>query len=80
MYYQQEKVGEVTWSQVGNHNIQNALMAIAAAHHVGVPVKEACLALNSFINARRRLELRGVEMVSVFTMTSHIIQLLFWRR
>ena len=47
-------------------------MAIAAAHHVGVPVKEACLALNRFINARRRLELRGVENgVSVYDDFAH---------
>ncbi|HEQ1859605.1 TPA: UDP-N-acetylmuramate:L-alanyl-gamma-D-glutamyl-meso-diaminopimelate ligase [Providencia alcalifaciens] len=72
VYYQQQKVGEVNWSQVGNHNIQNGLMAIAAAHHVGVPAKEACLALDKFINARRRLELRGVENeVSVYDDFAH---------
>lgn len=72
VYYQQEKVGEVSWQQVGNHNIQNGLMAIAAAHHVGVPAKEACIALDKFINARRRLELRGVENgVSVYDDFAH---------
>ncbi|MTB81532.1 UDP-N-acetylmuramate:L-alanyl-gamma-D-glutamyl-meso-diaminopimelate ligase [Providencia stuartii] len=72
VYYQQQRVGEVNWSQVGNHNIQNALMAIAAAHHVGVPAKEACFALGKFINARRRLELRGVEYgVSVYDDFAH---------
>ena len=72
VHYQQQKVGEVNWSQVGNHNIQNGLMAIAAAHHVGVPAKEACLALDKFINARRRLELRGVENdVSVYDDFAH---------
>lgn len=54
-----ECVGEVQWSLVGEHNMHNGLMAIAAARHVGVPPAEACRALASFINARRRLELRG---------------------
>ncbi|WP_438334081.1 UDP-N-acetylmuramate:L-alanyl-gamma-D-glutamyl-meso-diaminopimelate ligase [Edwardsiella tarda] len=54
-----ERVGEVQWSLVGEHNMHNGLMAIAAARHVGVPPVEACRALASFINARRRLELRG---------------------
>lgn len=54
-----ERVGEVQWSLVGEHNMHNGLMAIAAARHVGVPPAEACQALASFINARRRLELRG---------------------
>lgn len=31
-----EKVGEVKWSLVGEHNMHNGLMAIAAARHVGV--------------------------------------------
>ncbi|SPW28835.1 UDP-N-acetylmuramate:L-alanyl-gamma-D-glutamyl-meso-diaminopimelate ligase [Edwardsiella tarda] len=54
-----ERIGEVQWSLVGEHNMHNGLMAIAAARHVGVPPDEACRALASFINARRRLELRG---------------------
>lgn len=54
-----ERVGEVQWSLVGEHNMHNGLMAIAAARHVGVPPAEACRVLASFINARRRLELRG---------------------
>jgi len=52
-------VGEVNWSLVGEHNMNNGLMAIAAARHVGVKPDDAARALNDFINARRRLELRG---------------------
>ena len=54
-----ERVAEVNWSLVGEHNMHNGMMAIAAARHVGVKPEDAGLALNDFINAKRRLELRG---------------------
>ncbi|MFA5627741.1 MAG: UDP-N-acetylmuramate:L-alanyl-gamma-D-glutamyl-meso-diaminopimelate ligase [Thiohalomonadaceae bacterium] len=50
---------EVHWSLIGQHNVANALAAIAAARHVGVPVGQSCAALAEFKNVRRRLELRG---------------------
>ncbi|OSN00401.1 UDP-N-acetylmuramate:L-alanyl-gamma-D-glutamyl-meso-diaminopimelate ligase [Lonsdalea populi] len=59
VYLNDELVGEVEWTLVGEHNMHNGLMAIAAARHVGVPPAEACRALGGFINARRRLEQRG---------------------
>ena len=40
-----EKVGEVKWSLVGEHNMHNGLMAIAAARHVGVAPADAANAL-----------------------------------
>ena len=43
----------------GEHNQLNALAAIAAAEHVGVPPATACAALADFQNVRRRMELRG---------------------
>lgn len=70
--YDGEISSRVTWGLVGEHNMQNALMAVAAAHHVGVPVAEACRALGKFINARRRLELRGeVNGISVYDDFAH---------
>lgn len=54
-----ERVAEVNWALVGEHNMHNGLMAIAAARHVGIKPEDAGNALNDFINARRRLELRG---------------------
>lgn len=70
--YDGEISGRVTWGLVGEHNMQNALMAVAAAHHVGVPVAEACRALGKFINARRRLELRGeVNGIRVYDDFAH---------
>ncbi|WP_029686566.1 UDP-N-acetylmuramate:L-alanyl-gamma-D-glutamyl-meso-diaminopimelate ligase [Tatumella saanichensis] len=54
-----KRVAEVDWSLVGEHNMHNGLMAIAAARHVGITPQNAASALNDFINAKRRLELRG---------------------
>jgi UDP-N-acetylmuramate: L-alanyl-gamma-D-glutamyl-meso-diaminopimelate ligase len=51
--------GTVQWSQLGGHNVDNALAAIAAARHAGVPVSHAIEALGSFKGVRRRMELSG---------------------
>jgi UDP-N-acetylmuramate: L-alanyl-gamma-D-glutamyl-meso-diaminopimelate ligase len=51
--------GEVRWPLIGMHNIDNALAAIGAARHAGVPPERAAAALCSFANVRRRMELRG---------------------
>jgi UDP-N-acetylmuramate: L-alanyl-gamma-D-glutamyl-meso-diaminopimelate ligase len=53
------KLGRVEWQLLGEHNQMNALAAIGAAEHVGVAPEQACAALASFQNVRRRLELRG---------------------
>ena len=72
IYLDDQRVGEVNWNLVGEHNMHNGLMAIAAARHVGVLPADAAQALDSFINARRRLELRGeVSGVSVYDDFAH---------
>ncbi|MBA3625906.1 MAG: UDP-N-acetylmuramate:L-alanyl-gamma-D-glutamyl-meso-diaminopimelate ligase, partial [Methylibium sp.] len=53
------QVGRVEWSLLGEHNQLNALAAIAAAEHVGVPPADAARSLGDFANVKRRLELRG---------------------
>jgi UDP-N-acetylmuramate: L-alanyl-gamma-D-glutamyl-meso-diaminopimelate ligase len=55
-----ETVARVRWSITGVHNQLNALAAIAAAEHVGVRPADAALALSSFENVKRRMEVRGV--------------------
>ena len=55
-----ETVARVRWSLTGVHNQLNALAAIAAAEHVGVRPADAALALSSFENVKRRMEVRGV--------------------
>ena len=52
-----ETVGRVEWSLLGAHNVSNALTAVAAACHAGVPPETAVDALSSFAGVRRRLEL-----------------------
>lgn len=58
--HQGKPVAHVQWALTGVHNQLNALAAIAAAHHVGVPPAVAAAALGRFQNVRRRMEIRGV--------------------
>jgi UDP-N-acetylmuramate: L-alanyl-gamma-D-glutamyl-meso-diaminopimelate ligase len=52
-------VGSTTYPLLGEHNLENALAAIAAASHVGVAPATALAALARFEGVKRRLELRG---------------------
>ncbi|WP_417659770.1 UDP-N-acetylmuramate:L-alanyl-gamma-D-glutamyl-meso-diaminopimelate ligase [Pseudidiomarina sp.] len=72
VYHHSELAGTVEWSLIGNHNVYNALMAIAAAHHVGVPVNVSCEAFTHYQNTKRRLELLGhVAGISVYDDFAH---------
>ena len=57
--FQGQVVGHVAWGLTGVHNQLNALAAIAAAEHVGVPPAQAAQALARFENVKRRLEVRA---------------------
>ena len=57
---QGKALGKVTWELLGEHNQHNALAAIAAARHVGVPPAQAITALGEFKNVKRRMEVRAV--------------------
>ena len=64
--------GEVKWDLVGVHNQENALAALAAARHAGVPVAHAIAGLMEFRNVKRRLETRGaVRGVTVYDDFAH---------
>ena len=52
----EKKQGRVTWSLIGEHNINNALNAIAAARHVGIAPDICIQALGKFKGVKRRLE------------------------
>lgn len=72
VYHQGKKAGVVEWQILGAHNMHNGLMAIAAAHHAGVDISKACNALGSFINANRRLEVKGeVNGITVYDDFAH---------
>jgi UDP-N-acetylmuramate: L-alanyl-gamma-D-glutamyl-meso-diaminopimelate ligase len=56
----------------GTHNRANALAALAAARHAGVPVAVGLKALESFRGIKRRLEVRGtVRGVTVIDDFAH---------
>ena len=64
--------GEVDWSLIGAFNAANALAAVAAARHAGVPVAAAAQALGRFRPVRRRMELRGTARgVAVYDDFAH---------
>jgi UDP-N-acetylmuramate: L-alanyl-gamma-D-glutamyl-meso-diaminopimelate ligase len=64
--------GTLTFGQAGRHSQLNALAALAAARHVGVPVAHGLAALSEFRGVKRRLELRGVERgVAVYDDFAH---------
>ena len=67
-----EVLGTVSWSLLGKHNVSNALAAIAASRHAGVPVEHAIAALSTFKGIKRRMELRGeVKGVRVYDDFAH---------
>jgi UDP-N-acetylmuramate: L-alanyl-gamma-D-glutamyl-meso-diaminopimelate ligase len=65
-------IGEVSWALTGEHNRMNALAAMLAARHVGVPLDKGLDALSRFENVKRRMEVRGVERgVTVYDDFAH---------
>lgn len=72
VYHFGQLAGTVKWQILGAHNMHNALMAIAAAHHTGVEISQACESLSSFINANRRLEVKGeVNGITLYDDFAH---------
>lgn len=66
------RAGTVRWSLTGEHNRMNALAALAAAEHVGVPAEQGLDALTRFGGVKRRMELRGtVNGIKVYDDFAH---------
>ena len=64
--------GRLQLAMSGRHNQLNALAAIAAARHAGVPVAQSLDALRAFKGVRRRMEVRGnVRGVTVYDDFAH---------
>jgi UDP-N-acetylmuramate: L-alanyl-gamma-D-glutamyl-meso-diaminopimelate ligase len=67
-----ERIGEVAWQQMGRHNVDNAVAALLAARHAGVPLETGFEALARFGGVRRRLERRGsVRGIAVYDDFAH---------
>jgi len=67
-----ELLGSVDLPLAGSHNRENALAAVAAARHVGVPPSQAIGSLARFKGIKRRLEVRGVQRgVTVYDDFAH---------
>ncbi len=70
--WQGKPQGEARWELIGEHNMLNALAAVAAARHAGVPIANAIAALAQFRNVKRRLEIRGtVNGITVYDDFAH---------
>ncbi len=67
-----ERLGNVSWDLLGEHNCMNALAVIAAARHVGVAPCIAIEALAEFKNVKRRMEVKGeVNDITVYDDFAH---------
>ena len=72
VFLDQKKQGQVSWSLMGDHNVDNALGAIAAARHVGVMPDIAIAALAEFKSIKRRMEVKGkVNNITVYDDFAH---------
>ncbi|MFM9882417.1 MAG: UDP-N-acetylmuramate:L-alanyl-gamma-D-glutamyl-meso-diaminopimelate ligase [Burkholderiales bacterium] len=70
--YKGVRQGDVRWTQLGRHNRLNALAAIAAANHAGVPAPLSVQALTEFTGVQRRMQVRGtINGVTVYDDFAH---------
>ena len=72
LHRREEPPLDITWTQCGLHNVENALAAMSAARHVGVTPAVAAAALAEFGGVKRRLELLGrVRDIAVYDDFAH---------
>lgn len=70
--YKGNVCGTLSWNLLGEHNMNNALMAISAAQHSGVKAELAIEALGKFINAKRRMEIKAeIGGVTIYDDFAH---------
>lgn len=68
----QKTIGALQWSLSGEHNIKNAVAALAGAHAVGVPPEQALNALNAFSGVKRRMEtLAVINDITIYDDFAH---------
>ncbi len=64
--------GVLNWDLQGLHNQSNALAALIAARHAGVPIAQGLASLSRFQGVLRRMELRGtVRGIAVYDDFAH---------
>jgi UDP-N-acetylmuramate--alanine ligase len=56
-----QPLGQISLQILGQHNLSNALAAIAVARHVGIEWQDIAAALPEFIGANRRFEIKGKQ-------------------
>lgn len=67
-----EYQGSVKWQAFGEHNVKNAIMAIAAARHVGIAIEHSIAGLGEFISPKRRMELKAdIANIKVYDDFAH---------
>ncbi len=72
VYFAGNHYGTLQWSLMGQHNVQNALAAIAAARNIGIAATIAIEALGKFENVKRRLEIKGQQRgITVYDDFAH---------
>jgi UDP-N-acetylmuramate: L-alanyl-gamma-D-glutamyl-meso-diaminopimelate ligase len=72
VYFKDQMQGMVEWALIGMHNVQNALAAIAAARHAGVPAALGIAALSRFRGVKRRMEQRAtVNGIAIYDDFAH---------
>ena len=72
VYFDGKVQGTLQWDLLGEHNRLNALAALAAARHAGVPVAQGLSALAEFKNVKRRMEVKGqVNGITVYDDFAH---------
>jgi len=72
IFWGDTEIGALTWSLTGQHNIHNALAALAAAQCANVAPHIALAALNQFGGVKRRMECLGtIKDVTVYDDFAH---------
>ncbi|PXW85706.1 UDP-N-acetylmuramate: L-alanyl-gamma-D-glutamyl-meso-diaminopimelate ligase [Nitrosomonas sp. Nm84] len=72
VYFNEIHQGDLQWDLLGEHNRMNALAALGAARHAGVPTQLGIEALTRFKNVKRRMEKRGaVNGITVYDDFAH---------
>lgn len=72
VYKNNKSLGEVSWSLIGDHNLSNALAAIAATDQLNIPINISLAALQQFNSVKRRMDIVGsVNDITIYDDFAH---------